>query len=54
MKPERLDNRVDDVYVLLLLLVVALSGFIIEGLRISDMELVQHHTWAIWSPGATY
>ncbi len=51
MKPERLDNRVDDVYVLLLLLVVAVTGFIIEGLRITDMELIQHHSWAIWSPG---
>ncbi|HTY81611.1 MAG TPA: heterodisulfide reductase-related iron-sulfur binding cluster, partial [Dehalococcoidales bacterium] len=51
MRPKRLDNKIDDAYILVLLLVIAISGFIIEGLRIADIELVSHPGWAVWSPG---
>ena len=50
-KPKRLDNRFDDLGTLLLILVVIVTGFIVEGLRISVTELVQHPDWAVWSPG---
>jgi Fe-S oxidoreductase/nitrate reductase gamma subunit len=50
-KPERLDNRWDDLTALLLFLGVIITGFIVEGLRISATELQAHPSWAPWSPG---
>ncbi len=50
-QPERLDNRWDDLVALLLILVVVLTGFIIEGLRIAATELPENAAWAPWSPG---
>ena len=50
-KPERLDNRWDDLVTLLLILVVVVTGFIVEGLRIAATELQLHPSWAPWSPG---
>ena len=49
-KPDRLDNRWDDLVALLLIMVLAISGFILEGLRIAATEL-QVVDWAPWSPG---
>ena len=46
LKPERLDNRWDDAFVLVLLGLAVVTGFMLEGLRI-------HYTrdqWAAWSP----
>jgi Fe-S oxidoreductase/nitrate reductase gamma subunit len=50
-KPERLDNKRDDLVALLLILVVVVTGFIIEGLRIAATELQTAPDWAPWSPG---
>ena len=50
-KPERLDNRWDDLVTLLLILVVIITGFIVEGLRIAATELQVNPGWAPWSPG---
>jgi Fe-S oxidoreductase len=50
-RPERLDNRRDDLAVLLLILVIILTGFVIEGLRIAATELQTNPGWAPWSPG---
>ncbi len=51
VKPDRLDNRGDDLVALLLILVVVVSGFIVEGLRIAATELRVNPEWAPWSPG---
>jgi len=50
-RPERLDNRLEDLIALLLLLALAVSGFIVEGLRIAATELKTSPEWAAWSPG---
>ena len=50
-RPDRLDNRREDLIALLLLLVVAVSGFVVEGLRIAATELKTSPEWAAWSPG---
>jgi Fe-S oxidoreductase/nitrate reductase gamma subunit len=49
-KPQRLDNRGDYMVTLLLILVVVVTGFVVEGLRIADTEL-NVVSWSIWSPG---
>ncbi len=50
-KPERLDNRAEDLIALLMLLILAVSGFIVEGFRIAATELKTSPEWAVWSPG---
>ncbi len=50
-KPDRLDNKWEDLMALLLLLVLAVSGFVVEGLRIAATELETSPDWAGWSPG---
>jgi Fe-S oxidoreductase/nitrate reductase gamma subunit len=50
-KPDRLDNRLEDLVALLLLLILAVSGFIMEGFRIAATELKTSPEWAVWSPG---
>jgi len=50
-KPDRLDNKWDDLVALLLILVVIVTGFIVEGLRIAATELKLAPDWAPWSPG---
>jgi Fe-S oxidoreductase/nitrate reductase gamma subunit len=50
-RPERLDNRWDDLVTLLLILIVIVTGFIVEGLRIAATELQSTPDWAPWSPG---
>jgi Fe-S oxidoreductase/nitrate reductase gamma subunit len=50
-RPERLDNRPDDLVTLLLFLVVIVTGFVVEGLRMAATELPEQVPWAPWSPG---
>jgi Fe-S oxidoreductase/nitrate reductase gamma subunit len=50
-KPERLDNQWDDLVTLGLILVVIITGFIVEGLRMAATELQADPGWAPWSPG---
>ncbi len=50
MRPERLDNRWDDLVTILLVFLVFFTGFVVEGLRIAATEL-NIDAWAPWSPG---
>ncbi len=50
LKPERLDRRWDDNLVLYLLLVILVTGFLVEGFRIHANELPAHPEWSRWSP----
>mgnify|MGYP001117550185 CR=1 FL=1 len=50
-KPDRLDNTADDLIALILIVVVVLTGFIVEGFRIAATELKTTPDWALWSPG---
>lgn len=49
-RPDRLDNKWDDLVALLLILVLVVTGFIVEGLRIAATELQLTPDWALWSP----
>ena len=50
-KPDRLDNTSDDLIALLLIVLVIVTGFIVEGFRIAATELKTTPDWALWSPG---
>ncbi len=50
-KPDRLDNKEQDLIALLLIFFVVLTGFIVEGFRIAATELEPPVDWAPWSPG---
>ncbi|MBM4432830.1 MAG: 4Fe-4S dicluster domain-containing protein [Chloroflexi bacterium] len=50
-KPERLDNKTEDLVALILICAVIISGFIVEGFRIAATELRTTPDWAWWSPG---
>ena len=50
IKPPGLDNRLEDLIILLGFLVVLGSGFLVEAARIGATELQQHPDWAVWSP----
>ena len=45
-KPDQLDSRLSDLFLLCLLLFILITGFCVEGLRISVSEPL----WALWSP----
>ncbi len=48
LRPPALDNQVDDLIVLLLILVISVSGFVVEGTRMAVTEAGQ--SLAQWSP----
>jgi len=50
-RPDRLDNKGEDLIALLLILIVVVTGFIVEGFRIAATELQTTPGWALWSPG---
>jgi Fe-S oxidoreductase/nitrate reductase gamma subunit len=50
LKPTGLDNRREDLLILLWFLAVLSTGFLVEGTRIGGTELRQHPGWAAWSP----
>lgn len=50
-KPDRLDNKGEDLAALIILFVLVLSGFFVEGFRIAATELKTSPDWAPWSPG---
>ena len=50
-RPKRLDNKWDDLVTILLVFLVIITGFIVEGLRIAATELISEPGWAVWSPG---
>jgi Fe-S oxidoreductase/nitrate reductase gamma subunit len=51
MKPDRLDNKWEDLTTLMIILVVLVTGFVLEGLRMAASELPTHPDWGVWSPG---
>lgn len=50
-RPDRLDNTPDDAIALLLIFLVVITGFLVEGFRIAAPEPAADSVWAIWSPG---
>lgn len=46
VRPERLDNKPEDAYVLLMLFVIICTGFLLQGLRMASAG----DPWALWSP----
>ena len=50
IRPQKLDNLLDDALTLTFLTVIIVTGFIVEGLRIAATELDTHLDWAAWSP----
>ena len=50
VQPTGLDNRREDLIILLWFLAVLGSGFVVEGARIGGTELGPHPDWALWSP----
>ncbi len=50
-RPDRLDNKREDWIALLLIGLVVVTGFIVEGFRIAATELKDTPDWAPWSPG---
>ena len=52
-KPDRLDNRMTDAWVLGAMLFIGLGGFLIEGIRILNQEIggvrVMEQSWARWN-----
>ena len=50
-RPDRLDNKPEDLVALILIFVIIVTGFIVEGFRIAATELKTTPDWALWSPG---
>jgi Fe-S oxidoreductase/nitrate reductase gamma subunit len=50
-RPERLDNKREDLMALLAIILIIVTGFIVEGLRVAANEIVQNPAWSRWSPG---
>ena len=50
LRPSHLSETWDDAVALFGLILVFLTGFLVEGLRIGATELRQHPDWAVWSP----
>ncbi len=53
-KPARLDNKPEDAWALIMIVVVVFSGFLVEGFRIAALEMPQHPDWGILSPGGMW
>jgi Fe-S oxidoreductase/nitrate reductase gamma subunit len=50
-RPERLDNKTGDLMALLAIVLIIVTGFIVEGLRVAANEIVENPSWSPWSPG---
>ncbi|MBI5360158.1 MAG: 4Fe-4S dicluster domain-containing protein [Planctomycetes bacterium] len=50
LRPKRLENKSDDFITLILIFMILLTGFIVEGFRMAVTELPVHPSWAVWSP----
>ncbi len=50
LRPDRLDNQWDDAYVPLMLLAILLTGFVVEGIRLSvEIQEVNYSYWYTYS-----
>jgi len=50
-KSNRLNTILDDGIVMVLIAVILITGFMVEGLRQAATEVNIHPDWAVWSPG---
>jgi Fe-S oxidoreductase/nitrate reductase gamma subunit len=50
-RPQRLDNKREDLIALLAIAIIVVSGYVVEGLRIAADEITTHPVWSYWSPG---
>jgi Fe-S oxidoreductase/nitrate reductase gamma subunit len=50
-RPERLDNKTGDLMALLAIVLIVLTGFVVEGLRVAANEIIDHPAWSVFSPG---
>ncbi len=50
-KPERLDNKTEDLMALMAIILIVVTGFVLEGLRVAANEILIHPAWSHWSPG---
>lgn len=50
-RPRRLDNRPGDAIALILLFLLIITGFLVEGSRLAATELMDAPDYAAWSPG---
>lgn len=50
VRPDKLDNRLDNAVTLILIFVVLATGYLVEAFRMASTELAQHPDWALWSP----
>jgi Fe-S oxidoreductase/nitrate reductase gamma subunit len=50
-KPKRLDNQTGDFIALLAIVLIVITGFVVEGLRVAANEIVDHPAWSVFSPG---
>jgi Fe-S oxidoreductase/nitrate reductase gamma subunit len=51
IRPERLKTIFDDGVLLSFMIVILITGFVVEGVRQAATELPAHLDWAVWSPG---
>lgn len=51
LKPKRLNTVLDDGVITALILIILVTGYMVEGLRQAATELKTHPEWALWSPG---
>lgn len=50
-KPKGLNTILDDGIVIGTLIVIIITGYMVEGLRMAATEIKPHPDWAVWSPG---
>jgi Fe-S oxidoreductase/nitrate reductase gamma subunit len=50
LRPERLENKREDLVDLLAIVIITLTGFVLQGLRIASLELPSHPEWSRWAP----
>lgn len=51
LRPKGLSTILDDGIVLTSLVVILITGYMVEGLRQAVTEIKPHPDWAVWSPG---
>ena len=50
IRPDKLDNKPENAILLIWILVMLITGFLVEGARMAVTEVRQHPDWAIFSP----
>jgi Fe-S oxidoreductase/nitrate reductase gamma subunit len=50
-RPKRLDNKTGDLMAILAIVLIIVTGFVVEGLRVAANEIETNPSWSSWSPG---